>query len=406
MDGALAAPALPAPTLPAEAARRSGRLPLLAFIGDPENEAVLREGLSEALPRGFEVRRGNVRAALHALAQMTTPEALVIDITGEPQALALLGDLRHVVEPDVKVMIVGDRQDMTFYRQITRTLGAAEYLYKPLVPELVARHFGAQLGGAGPRVAEGGGRMISLTGARGGTGATTLAANLAWYLAEVGRRHTVLLDANLHTGTAAMLLGGRTGPGLRAALEEPERMDELFIERSAIPVFERLHMLAAEEPLDERPGCLPGAAERLASMLRRRFNYVVADVPLHGGTLSRDLLALTQQRVFVLQPTLGGIRDTLRLLALPAGSGQVRRAVLVLNRCDRPGGLSRAAVEQALETKVDVCIPDLPKAVGLAETLGEPAARARGGFRAGVVQLAQQMALVGVDAPPRRWWRR
>lgn len=385
---------------------RSDRLPLLAFIGDPGSEAVLCEGLSEAMPGGFEVRRGNVRTALHALGQMITPKALIIDITGESQPLALLADLRDVVEPDVKVMVIGEREDVTFYRQVTRNLGAVEYLYKPLVPELVARHFGAQLNRVGPVVPDPGGRMVCLTGARGGAGATTLAVNLAWYLGEVGRRHTVLLDADLHTGTAAMLLGGRTGPGLRSALESPDRVDELFVERSAIPVFDRLHMLAAEEPLTEQPGCLPGAAERLATMLRRRFNYVVADVPFHGGVLARDLLAVTQQRVLVLLPTLGAIRDTLRLLALPAGTGQVRRAVLVLNRAGMSGGLPRSAVEEALGTKVDVCIPDLPKAVGMAESLGEPAAKARGSFRMGIVQLAQEVAFVRPDMDaPRRLWR-
>jgi len=301
---------------------------------------------------------------------------------------------------------VGEREDVTFYRQVTRNLGAVEYLYKPLAPEMVARHFGAQLSRIGVVAPDAGGRMVCLTGARGGAGATTLAVNLAWYLGEVGRRHTVLLDANLHTGTAAMLLGGRTGPGLRSALETPDRVDDLFVERSAIPVFDRLHMVAAEEPLTEHPGYLPGAAERLTTMLRRRFNYVVADVPFHGGALSRDLLAATQQRVLVMLPTLGAIRDTLRLLALPAGPGQVRRAVLVLNRAGMPGGLPRAAVEEALGTKVDVCIPDLPKTVGAAESLGEPAAKAHGGFRTGIVQLAQEVAFVRPDTDARRrWWR-
>ena len=389
-----------------EPASRSDRMPLLAFVGDAESEAVLHQGLSEAVPRGFQVRRGNVRTALSVLSQMTTPKALVIDITGEPQALAMLADLRQVVEPDVKVMIVGERQDVTFYREVTRNLGAAEYLYKPLMPEMVARHFGVQLTGTGVALANGGGRIVCITGARGGAGATTLAANLAWYLAEIARRNTVLLDADLHTGTAAMLLGGRTGPGLRSALEAPDRMDELFIERSAIPVFDRLHMLAAEEPMTDQPGCLPGAAERLTAMLRRRFNYVVADVPFHAGPFSRELMALTQQRVLVLVPTLGAIRDTLRLLALPAGTGQVRRAVLVLNRVGMPGGLSRAAIEEALGTKVDICIPDLPKVAGLAESLGEPAAKGRNGLRTGIVQIAREMGFVGAEARSRRWWRK
>ncbi len=391
-----------------EVVSRSDRMPLLAFLGDADTEAVVCEGLQEAMPRGFEVRRGNVRTALRALGQMTTPKALVIDITGEEQPLALLADLRHVVEPDVKVLIVGERQDVTFYRQVTRTLGATEYLYKPLTAEMVARHFGAQLSQAGAVTPDGGGRMVCFTGARGGAGATTLAANLAWYLAETGRRHTVFLDGNLQTGTAALLLGGRTGPGLRSALEAPDRVDELFVERSAIPVTDRLYLLAGEEALADEPGCKPGAAERLTGMLRRRFNYVVADVPFQGGPASRDLLAATQQRVLVMLPTLGAIRDTLRMQALPAGPGQARRAVVVLNRAGMPGGLSRAAVETALGGKVDVCIPDLPKPVGAAEALGEPAAKPRGAFRSGIVQLAREVSFVQADNPgkARRWWDR
>ena len=70
-----------------------------------------------------------------------------------------------------------------------------------------------------------------------------------------------MLDANLYTGNVAMLLGARTGPGLRSALETPDRIDELFVERSARPVSERLHVLAGEEALTEQFKYAPGAAE-------------------------------------------------------------------------------------------------------------------------------------------------
>ncbi len=273
------------------------------------------------MPRGFEIRRGNVRTALRALAQMSTPKALVIDITGEEQPLGLLADLSHVLEPDVQVMIVGERQDVAFYRQVTRTLGATEYLYKPLVSEMVARHFGAQITHQAPSTPRLGGRMVTVTGARGGVGATTIAANLAWHLAETGRRHTALLDADLQTGTAAMLLGAQSGPGLRSALEQPSRVDELFVERAAIPLGDRLHILAGEEALSEQPGCCAGRGGTPAALMRRRFNFVVADVPFGASLLSRDLLDLTQQRVLVMLPTLASVRDALRMLALPSGHG-------------------------------------------------------------------------------------
>ena len=384
-------------------------MPLLAFIADAESESILREGLSQAVPNGFEVRRGNVRNALVVLTKMATPRALIIDITGEAQPLALLSDLTHVVEPDVQVMIVGEREDVAFYRQITRNLGAAEYLYKPLAAEMVARHFGAQITNQPPSTGALGGRIVAVTGTRGGVGATTIAANLAWYLSQSSRRYTALLDADLQTGTAAMLLGAQAGPGLRSALEQPSRVDELFVERTAIPVADRLHILAGEEELTERPTYAAGAVDRLTALLRRRFNFVVADVPFSESLVSRDILELAHQRVLVMVPSLVSIRDTLRLLALPAGASQARRAVLVMNRLGMPGALTRRQVEDTLRMSVDVVIPDQPRPLANAENAGDPAAKIRGAFRTGIIDLAKQVTFgqEAQEAPARRWrWRR
>ena len=396
MDGMIAPPS------PTDSSARTDRLPLIAFVADAQTESVLREGLSQAMPGSLDIRRGNVRTALSALSQMTTPRALIIDITGEQQPLGLLGDLSHVLEPDVQVMIVGDREDVAFYRQVTRTLGATEYLYKPLAPDMVARHFGAQINREAPSNAALGGRMVTITGVRGGVGATTIAANLAWLLADQRRRHTALLDADLQTGTAALMLGAQGSQGLRSALEQPGRVDELFVERLAAPVGERLHILAGEEALADQLGCAAGAVERLTGLLRRRFNIVVADVPYRPTLLSRDLLDVAQQRVLVTPPTLAGVRDTLRMLALPSGTAQARRAVVVLNRSGMPGSLSRKQVETALGMSVDVVIPDLPRPLGLAERLGEPAAKTSTQFRTAMAGLVREVAFTSALATAKR----
>jgi len=393
-----------------ETAGRPNRSALIAFLADAESEAVLREGLAEAMPGGFEVRRGNVRTAISALSRMTTPRTLVMDITGDPHPLASLADLAQVLEPDVRVLIVGDRQDVAFYRQVTRGLGAQEYLYKPLVPDLVARLFGSQLYQRGESAEEvRGGRVIAVSAVRGGAGASTIAVNLAWYFAHEARRHTVLVDADLHVGTIALLLGAKAGPGLRTALEAPHRLDEVFLERVALPVEERLHLLASEEKLTESPQVKSGATEKLLDLLRRRYNYIVTDAPFASNSTSQDLLNLAHQRVLVLPPTLPGVRDTLRRLALPNGPAQARRAVVVLNRSGAPGALTRKQVEDALGMTVDVAIPDLPRQVVDSETLGTPAAATRGGFRTGIESLAAEVAFVRLIAL-RRWsflpWRK
>jgi pilus assembly protein CpaE len=387
-------------------ATQAERRPLSAFVTDEQTEAVLREALLPAAGEGAEVHRGDIQAATRALRRATTPLALVVDISGCDQALSALEELAMVVEPDVRVLVVGDRSDAAFYRQLTRGLGVLEYLYKPLTHEMVARHFGPYMKGVsagGADVHLRGGRVIAVAGVRGGTGATTIAANLAWHFAEEARRHTALLDGDLHGGAAALLLGARATGGLRQALEHPDRVDELFVERTAQPVGERLQVLAAEERLLDQPAIPAGAAARLVALLRRRFNFVVVDLPSRGQ-LVREVMDLAHQRVLVLDPTLAGAREALRWAQLPNAPAQARRALLVLNRAGQPGGLAREQLREALGEAPELVVPWLPKLVPAAADLGEPAAAKRGPFRNAIAALAREVASVSAEAgeTPRR----
>jgi pilus assembly protein CpaE len=387
---------------------RSGRTQVLAFVTDGDSEAVLRLGLRFVGSEELIVHRGNSRTAINAMKKTPSPRVLVVDISGDEQPMSALTALSEVVEPDVRVLVIGERQDVDLYRQLTRTLAVAEYLYKPLNAEVVAQHFGPFVTPANVSAADmQGGRIVTITGICGGAGSTTLAANLAWHLATEVRRHTVLMDADLHTGTAAMLLGAKTGGGLRLALETPKRVDELFMERIAEPASERLAVIAAEEKLTERPVVVPGAAQQLLQRLRHRYNYVVVDVPLAPVAWHGELLDMARQRVLVMEPTLQAVRDVLRAMALPIGAHQTRESLIVLNKLGIPGTMSRHQVEAALQHKVDVVVPYLPRVVNQAATMGTPAAAQRTGFRTAIRELAREVAAVGpADKAAAGWFVR
>lgn len=377
----------------ASAATRPDRPAIIGFVDDATTETALRDGLSEVLPEAIDSRRGGIRAAIAAMQKSATPLVLVVDVASESEPLGALAKLAEVVEPDVRVLVIGRSDDLNFYREVTRGLGAVEYLAKPISRTMVTRHFGPWALGHGPVVSEqAGGRMVSVVGAHGGTGASVLAAALAWHLGVLRRRHTVLLDADLHRGVGALLLNTTPGSGLRLALESPDRVDALLAERAAQPAAERLHVLSGQEDLSLQPHFAAGAASVLLDALRKRYNFIVADVPFAPVLLYRDLLDLCHQRVVVMLPNLVSIRDTLRLLALQGGQRQTQRGVVVLNRVGMPGALSRRQVEDALGMKIDVAIPDLPRQVGAATTMGDPAAAMKGGFRAGIIELARQVA--------------
>ncbi|MBC7802221.1 MAG: hypothetical protein H7Z10_16525, partial [Gemmatimonadaceae bacterium] len=205
---------------------RHDRATCIAFVNDGPTEQALQEGLADIIPGGIDTRRGGIQAAIAALQKISTPRVLIVDVAGTEAPLSMLEALSNVVEPHVCVLVVGDSTGQDFYREVTRGVGAMEYLAKPLSRGAVAQHFGPLALGRAPTGAEAlGGRLITVTGVRGGVGATTIATNLAWHFGVTVRRHTVLLDPDLYLGTSSFLLNVEPGRGLRTALQAPERLD-------------------------------------------------------------------------------------------------------------------------------------------------------------------------------------
>ncbi len=150
----------------AEAVSRSNRVTVLAFLSDAVTEQVVSDGLSDVVPNGLDLRRGTIRTAIGALAKLQTPEVLIVDLSGEGQPAQALHELSDVVEPGVRVLAIGDTDDVDFYRHITRGLGVMEYIFKPITRESVARHFvplitHKRIGDEAAR----GGRVVAVIGA-------------------------------------------------------------------------------------------------------------------------------------------------------------------------------------------------------------------------------------------------
>jgi pilus assembly protein CpaE len=378
----------------AEAARA---LPLnrplaAAYTGDPESEGVLRAGLSE-LDGALSFQRGTIQTAIRDLSRNATPQVLIVDVSGTADPLVALDDLANVCEPDVKVLVIGDRTDVGFYREITRSLGVIEYLYKPLTRDNVARLFlpivKGRMPGGGAQL---GGRVITVTAAHGGAGATTVASNLAIQLAETSRGYVALVDLNLQDGATALALGIAPGAGLRVALEEPGRVDELFLERTAVSVSDRLRLLAADEALEATPRPTEEGVGRLMTMLRRRFNYVIVDMPNPAEPALRSVYKMAQTRLLVLTPDVISLRGAKRFRSMLAAATGDDRAIALLNHAGMPGGLSTTLIEQGLAEKPALSLPHLPKHVLAAANLGVAAVTRSRVFQSAMSQVTREVS--------------
>lgn len=365
---------------------------LLAFLLDEQSETAMRIGLL-GIVTDVQIRRGDARAAIRHLEKEEAPTFLVVDLTGLADPAGTLDDLARVCPPYVTVFACGDQSDIGFYRLLVHQMGITEYIHKPLTRDNVARLFGGRVSaGVSDPMADRGGRVIAVLGANGGVGTTTIAIGLAWQLAAATHGHVALLDLNLQFGSTALALGLRPGPGLRIALEDPERADALFLDRVSISVNDRLRLIAAEEPLDAPPQITESGLARVINLLRQRFNNIVVDFPTPPSETMFPLIASARERVVVLGPDLPSLRNTRTILQFIGRHAEAKRAITVLNRAGTSGALAPALIEKGLEQKPDFTIPDLGRPMMRALNLGKPAIESNRQFQRALAPLIQEVS--------------
>jgi pilus assembly protein CpaE len=223
-----------------------------------------------------------------------------------------------------------------------------------------------------------------------------VAVNLALQVAASTRGHVALLDLHLRQGTTALMLGVKPVGGLRIALEQPDRADALFLDRVCVEINERLRLIAADESLDGTPSPTPDGMRCVLDLLRRRFNYVVMDLPVPATLAEMQVLHAARHLLVVMAPDLAGIRDADRLRQLAAGLGS-SHTTIVLNRVGMQGGLKLPMIEQGLGGKPTIQIPELGRQLGRAANLGKPALGECAAFRKAMALLAQEVSGAAVS---------
>src|SRR3954451_13838984 len=182
-------------------------------------------------------------------------------------------------------MAAGQVNDVRLYRDLVAS-GIQDYLLKPFSPDQLRDAFAnAQMTISGPRMVESGNEkpnvMAAVIGVRGGVGASTVATSLAWLMGDKGGRSTALLDLDVHFGTGALALDLEPGRGLTDAIENPSRIDGLFIERAMVRANERLSVLSAEAAIHQPLGTDGTAFFALQEEMRNAFESKGLDLPRH-----------------------------------------------------------------------------------------------------------------------------
>jgi pilus assembly protein CpaE len=383
------------------------RDPFTAYVCDDLTLDVVRTVCDDMGWPQEKAFKGGLRNAVQSLSVSASPQILLVDLSESGDPISDINGLAEVCEPGTVVIAMGQVNDVRLYRDLMLS-GLQDYLLKPVSPDALRDAVAhAQMILNAPKNDDGAREHSHLStaiiGTRGGVGASTIATSLAWLLSERMNHLTGLLDLDVHFGTGALALDLEPGRGLTDAIDNPSRIDGLFIERAMIKANEKLSILSAEAPINS-PILTDGSAFfQLQEEFRLAFENTIIDLPRNMLIAYPHLLQDVNVVVVVCELTLASARDAIRLLAWLKANAPSCQTFVVANRV-QAGGLeiSRKDFESSIERKVDLLIPFDPKATAQAAKLGKPIVEAARSSKvsSGIVALNDMIKSTGAAEEP------
>jgi pilus assembly protein CpaE len=376
--------------------------PAIAYLLDADSEGVVRRCFTDLGYVDGRIARGSIDTAAEELSRRGWPRLLIVDVSGIADPLPRINHLADVCDLATEVIVVGDRNDIVLYRDL-KAAGVAEYFFKPLVGSLVTRTLGAISTGTRVEQPSRTGRLVFLLGVRGGVGATTIATNLAWYLAEARERRVLLLDLDLQNGDAALQLDTQPSHALREALEDPARVDELFLERGVSNVTNRLALLAGLEPLSDQVAPNEDAFVDLLQKLLPHYRYVFVDLPRHTAQTLPKLLHMPSTLLLVSDGGIAGARDVGRWRGKIGQNTSDRSVLHVLNKHGADGDLPDKERLRMIP-QPEICIR-WDRQIMSASTLGTKSVQTSQAIREGMSALSLLLSGGTAAETPTLWKR-
>jgi len=381
---------------------------------DVQNFDLLIEGMESALGEAWGDLGFSESLAFFSQPEAATLEliALALDSEDEENLPMMSEIISQAKSRHIKVILIAEDMSPASLHSLLRQ-GADEFVPYPLPegelaatierlragPEPTAEHIEA-----GPKLKPGAdkdGAVIVVHGLAGGTGATSMAVNLAWELATSDKKNppkVCLLDFDLQFGAVATYLDLPRREVVYDMLIETDEMDEESFGQALLTYEDTLQVLTA--PADMLPLDLITSEDvtRILDMARNQFDYVVVDMPSTLVQWTETVLSNAHVYFAMLELDMRCAQNALRFKrALQSEELPVEKLRYVMNRAPKFTDLNAKArvkrMAESLGISIDVQLPDGGKQVTQANDHGLPLANtaAKNPLRREIAKLASSI---------------
>lgn len=298
-----------------ERARPIPRISIQVFCEDPATAEVVQTAAEDRrlAKAHVSVHMGGATAAVAHYQESPTPNLIVIessldhhDMIGELDALA------ECCDAGTKVMVIGQVNDVILYRELLKR-GVSEYLVAPIRPLQFLESLSNLYNNPDTDPV---GNVIAFIGAKGGVGASTVCHNVAWSMSEHLKTNVVVADLDLAFGTTGLDFNQDPPQGIAEALQSPERLDEVLLDRLLTKCSEHLSIFAAPVVLDRDYDISADACDVVIDVVRQNVPQVFVDLPHTWTPWVKRVLLQADEIVIVATPDLANLRNAKNLLEM------------------------------------------------------------------------------------------
>ncbi|HWA20122.1 MAG TPA: AAA family ATPase [Devosia sp.] len=277
---------------------------------------------------------GGLDGAVESYKSNPTPNLILVETSLPPAEIpAALERLAEVCDASTRLIVLGHVNDVMLYRELIRS-GVSEYIVLPTsaqaIVNAIAELFASE--GAAPI-----GRTIAFIGAKGGTGASTVAHNVGWAISQHLRQDVLILDMDLPFGTAGLNFNQDPPHGIADAVTANAKVDGIMLDRLMSKAANHINLLTAPVVLDRTFDFEERDFEQIVELSQKSTPVVVLDIPHAWSGWIRHTLATVDEVVIVAEPDLANLRNAKNLAdTIKALRPTESEPLLVLNQIGMP----------------------------------------------------------------------
>lgn len=305
--------------------------------------------------------------------QSIKPDICVIDFDKDREQATATAEMIHEVLGNIAIFAVSENSQPELIIRAMRC-GCTEYLLKPIesdeLLEALARVGGRKKGTPDLKTA----KVLTLLGAKGGCGVTTLSISLAALLRSDYDQNTLLIDYHPDLGDAALFLSlDKYQYNFFDLSENTHRLDPELLQGFLVRHASGLNVLPAPENFGGVDRYVTAEAVGMAmDFLRTQYNFVVVDCPPGLNEANLAMVRQSDQLYLLATPEVPAVRNLARYLEqLNRLDFPADRIHVVINRHSKRDSVAVDQIEKAIRKKIDWKIPNQYAEVVKAINLGE-----------------------------------